>query len=91
VLVPIKSRLPPEGAFDPEIVRIMTAAFEDAWRTLNSNGAVGPHTDAARDLLAKHIIGMAQAGERDLTKLRDGAIAFMQEGGSMFERDPPGP
>jgi hypothetical protein len=91
VLVPIISRLPAETGFDPESIRIMTAAFEDAWRTLNSNGVVGPHTDAARDLLAKHIIGMAQAGEHDLAKLRDGAIAFMQEGGSMFERDPPVP
>jgi hypothetical protein len=85
LLVPIKSRLSPERAFDPEIIRIMTAAFEDAWRTLNSKGGVGPHTDAARDLLAKHIIGMAQGGERDLTKLRDGAIAFMQEARSKPE------
>jgi hypothetical protein len=36
---------------------------------------LGPDHGELRDVLAKHIITMAQGGERDSTRLRDGAIA----------------
>jgi hypothetical protein len=73
--LPIQSRVS-AGAFDPETMRILTAAFEDAWQSLNGDGiGLGPHTDAMRDALAKSIIEVATDGERDarLARCRLGA------------------
>jgi hypothetical protein len=73
--LPIQSRVS-AGAFDPETMRILTAAFEDAWQSLNGDGiGLGPHTDAMRDALAKSIIEVATDGERDARRLRDAALA----------------
>jgi hypothetical protein len=77
--VPIQSRLDSTSAFDPETIRILTAAFEAAWRSLRAGDGLGPDTDEARDRLAKRIILVAQGGERNLRKLPDDAIAFMHE------------
>jgi hypothetical protein len=67
-------------AFDPETIQVLTAAFEDAWQSLAKDGIeLGPHTDAARDTLAKGIIHAAQLGERDRRSLRDAALAYLAE------------
>ena len=76
--MPIQSRLPSDSLFDPETIRTLTAAFEDAWRTLEGNGSIGPDADTKRDQLARRIIASAQAGERDMAKIRDDAVAFMR-------------
>jgi len=76
--MPIKSRLPPDTAFDPETIRLLTTAFEKAWQTLNGSGGVGPHKDAQRDRLARLVIALATAGERDMAKLRDDAVVYMR-------------
>ena len=49
--------------------------FEDAWRSLDRG--IGPDTDAIRERLARHIITLAQTGERDVIRLRDGAVAYV--------------
>jgi hypothetical protein len=77
VLMPITSRLPPKSSFDPETIALLTGAFEDAWRSLNRGDGIGPDTDAIREMLAKHIITTAQTGERDVIRLRDGAVAYV--------------
>ena len=70
------------GAFDPEEVRILVAAFEKAWESVLASGAVfdtGTKAASARAILAKHIIAAAKQGERDQGRLRDGALlAFAQ-------------
>jgi hypothetical protein len=70
------------GAFDPEEVRILVAAFESAWASVQASGAIfdtGTRTASARAILAKHIIAAAKQGERDQSRLRDGALlAFAQ-------------
>jgi hypothetical protein len=47
------------GAFDPDEVRILVAAFEKAWASVQTSGAIF-ETDgkaaAARAILAKHIV-----------------------------------
>jgi len=72
-----------DGAFYPEEVQILTAAFEDAWASVQASqapSAAEEYALAAREILAKHIIAAAQRGERDRRRLRDGALlSFSQQ------------
>jgi hypothetical protein len=77
--VPITSRLPLNGSFDPETIRALTVAFEDAWRSLERRDGIRTDADAIREMLARHIINAAQAGERDMGRLRDGALAYVTD------------
>ena len=71
-----------DTAFQPEEVRILTAAFDKAWEAVQASGAkfdTERNAVAARTIIAKHIIGAAKLGERDQGRLRDGAlIAYTQ-------------
>ena len=65
------------GVFSPNDVRILVAAFDDAWRSLLARGITfesDHELKAVRDALAKHIIEQARYGERDQLRLRDGAL-----------------
>ena len=72
------------AAFDPDTVHILIGAFDDAWASLLNSGApfaAENHSethklseDAARDILAKHIIEAAKKGERDQHKLSEDAL-----------------
>jgi hypothetical protein len=65
-------------AFEPETIRVLAAAFEDAWRSLNNGRTeLGPHTDATRSTLATGIILAALSGERDPQRLRDAALTHL--------------
>ena len=66
-----------DGAFYPEEVRILVAAFDDAWAKLQSSGAPfaeEAYAPAAREILAKHIIMVAERGERNARRLTDDAL-----------------
>ena len=68
------------GAFDPDEVRILVAAFEKAWASVQASGAVfdaDAQAELARSTLAKHIIEAAKQGERDQGRLRDGALVSL--------------
>lgn len=70
----------PAGAFDPDEVRILTGAFDQVWKTVETSGALfaaNGHAEATRELLALRIIEMAQLGERDVGRLRDDAIEYL--------------
>jgi len=65
------------GAFFPEEVQILVAAFDDAWARLQSSGAPfaeEAYAPAAREILAKRIIMAAQRGERNPRQLTDDAL-----------------
>jgi hypothetical protein len=68
------------GAFDPDEVHTLIAAFDKAWESVQATGAIFD-TDAAaeiaRAVLAKHIIEAAKQGERDQGRLRDGALVAL--------------
>src|SRR5215211_4644114 len=70
------------GVFDPDEVRVLVAAFEKAWASVQASGATfdtKTKAELARAILAKHIIAAAKQGERDQGRLRDGALlAFTQ-------------
>jgi hypothetical protein len=55
------------GAFGPEEVRVLVAAFEKAWASVEASRAPfsePDHRERAREILAKQIIQSAEAGER---------------------------
>ena len=64
------------AAFNPETNRVMAAAFDCAWQSLQSSGNVlAVECDAAitREIIAKRIIELAQDGERNSDRLYQGA------------------
>ena len=68
------------GAFDPGEVRILVAAFDRAWESVQASGAIsGAEAESARAVLAKHIIAAAKDGERDLGRLREGALLALTQ------------
>ena len=68
-VMPIR-RLLHESAFAPQEVQVLSDAFEAALRELR----LVDRTDPAVELVAKRIIQMAQQGERDPVRLREGAV-----------------
>jgi hypothetical protein len=70
----------PQSAFDPEIIEILVAAYEDAWEKIEQSGsafASPRYRRAAQEIVAKRIIEMAQRGEREPTRLADDAVAYL--------------
>jgi hypothetical protein len=68
------------GAFDPDEIRILVAAFDKAWESVQAGGVIvdtDTRAESARAILAKHIIEAAKQGERDQGRLRDGALAAL--------------
>jgi hypothetical protein len=77
--MPLTPYLPP-NAFDPETIRVLNAAFQDAWQSLTQSGPdLGAETDATRDTLAQGIVLAAKIGERDQWKLRNAALTHLGE------------
>lgn len=69
-------------AFDAEEVRILTAAFDDAWKSIQGSGITftsDGHADATREIIALRIIEMAQLGERDRHRLCDDALLHLTQ------------
>jgi hypothetical protein len=58
-------RLLQQSAFDPEDITRMTAAYEECLRVLRLVNRADPITE----FLAKHIIEVAQTGERDSSRI----------------------
>jgi hypothetical protein len=64
-------------SFDPEAIRILSAAFEEAWQALLRSGAKfgsDRRAEEARDTLAKYMIEQAKQGELDQRRLQEGAL-----------------
>jgi hypothetical protein len=69
-----------DGVFDPETVRILTDAFDDAWaRVQESNGpyAGEEYALADRTILAKRIITLAKEGQLDRRRLTVAALVYL--------------
>ena len=71
-----------ESAFDPEVIAVLAAAFEDAWASIEKSGsslASPRYKRVAQEILAKHIIETAQRGERDRQRLSDDAVTYLTQ------------
>jgi hypothetical protein len=78
------------SAFDPDSIRILSDAFEDAWQSLQTTGTtfhLDGQADQTREILARCIIEMAKLGERDQRKLRDAALAHLAEANIRIARN----
>jgi hypothetical protein len=60
-----------EAAFEPAVTAILSEAFERARRSLHDSG----QPEIVHEVLAKRIIEIARAGERDPRKLCEEALA----------------
>jgi hypothetical protein len=60
-------------AFDSETLHILGDAIDEAWRRTKLNH-LNESANAARSVLASHILAMARQGERDPRRLIDGAL-----------------
>ena len=61
------------GVFDPDDIRILVAAFDKAWETVQASGVTFD------TVLAKHIIAAAKDGEFDQDRLCDGALLALTQ------------
>jgi hypothetical protein len=71
--MPTHSLLQP-GAFEPEVIAVMTEAFEAACQTLDDSG----QSEVVRERIAQRIITAAKLGERDPARLRAAALAGLE-------------
>ena len=81
-----------EAVFDPETLRVLTAAFDAAWASIEPNGT--PFSDAkyaetAREIIGKHIVQAAKNGERDQQQLCDGALLELARSDLKRRHQPP--
>jgi hypothetical protein len=70
-----------ETVFDPESIKVLVFALDDAWsriRKSHSWFARPAYARAMREVLAKRIIEMAQQGVKDPQALADGAEQFLR-------------
>jgi len=66
-----------QGVFNPEEVSILTAVFDEAWKTVQGGAgtsALNGEAHAIRESIARRIIAMALLGERDPSRLREEAL-----------------
>jgi hypothetical protein len=69
------------GVFNPDDVVILLAAFDKAWEAIQASAVRYPadKLEFVRAILAKHIIAAAMEGERDVGRLRDGALIALTQ------------
>jgi len=58
------------SAFDPQTLVVLETAFDEAWLTLKAIG----NSTVKPDELARSVLRLAMEGERDPTRLHDGAL-----------------
>jgi len=79
-----------EGVFEPDEVKILTGAFDDAWARLKAGKApfaAEEYAATARTILAKRIIKLAKEGERDRSKLATDGLLYLSQ--QKMTRSPP--
>jgi hypothetical protein len=76
-------------AFDPEMIKTLTTAFEGAWGQLDATHHVSAAPTVAektREILAKRIIAMARTGERSPDRLRRGGLVIVMQNEQLQRR-----
>jgi hypothetical protein len=66
-------------SFDPETVNLLSDAFESAWQRVRTSGnrlARPGYANVMREVMARHIVNLAEHGERDESALSNNAFHF---------------
>jgi hypothetical protein len=66
-------------SFDPETVNLLSDAFESAWQRVRTSGnrlARPGYAGVMREVMAKHIVNLAEHGERNASALSNSAFRF---------------
>jgi hypothetical protein len=69
-------------SFDPEFIKTLVAAYEEAWQKIEKSGstfASPRYKRAAQEIIAKRIIDMAQRGEIEPAQLADDAVNYLSQ------------
>ena len=77
-IVPLLAQL----AFEPEVIEILAAAYENAWASIEKSGsslASPRYKRVAQEILAKRIIETAQRGERNRERLCEDAVTYLTQ------------
>lgn len=74
----IARRLVEGASFGPEVVEVVTAAFDAAWSEISSNFGPDPQDiEAARERLAEAVLSVANEEASDVEALKTGALQAM--------------
>lgn len=68
--------------FDPALTVVLTAAFDQAWHTVEASGVAATLDGAAaamREAIARRIVAMAEAGMTNASELAMDALAHVTE------------
>jgi hypothetical protein len=71
-----------QSSFDPEFVDKLAAAYEDAWKKIETSGSTFArprYRRVAQEIIARRIIDMAQRGEIETDKLVDDAVNYLSQ------------
>jgi hypothetical protein len=69
-----------QPSFDPEFVEKLAAAYEDAWKKIETSGSTFArprYRRVAQEITARRIIDMAQRGEIETDKLADDVVNYL--------------
>jgi len=75
-------RHPADAVFGPDVLDILGAALDEAWKSVEASGATYEseiERSAARDVLARRIIDLAKLGERDQHRLSRDAVTHLAQ------------
>lgn len=81
-MVEIPNSSEEETVFDPESIKVLVFALDDAWSRIQKSRtwfARPAYARATREVLAKRIIEMAQQGVKDPRALADDAEQFLRD------------
>lgn len=79
-MIDILEFVQPETVFDPETIQVLASAFDDAWDRLQKSGsrfARPGYSRAMREVIARHIIEMAQQGVTDPRTLAENRCGLL--------------
>jgi len=82
---------PGEAAFDPEAIRVLASALDEAWGKIQKSGsrfARPAYSRVMREVVAKRIIEMARRGVQDQQTLVDDALRFLATNYSGADKQP---
>ena len=85
----LKLIVPQDRSYDPELLKLMQTAFDEAWgmHGFGTGTAHEPAQTAAREHLAKAILDMVDHGERDPARIKAHALGQLLR----FRNDPASP